>query len=140
MSIFLNIEHFIATAVRASHTIRSLPFGMECSLYLCQDIFAKKSSFRQTARCRIQEEINLILMHAANPLFVRNGRESIPELPLIRNYEVLKMKCTDSEAEILNTYTSEVISLVECHLMACYAVWLLQEPSFRRNVAPSSSG
>jgi hypothetical protein len=28
----------------------------------------------------------------------------------------------------------------ECRLLGCYAVWLLYEPMFRRNLAPRSSG
>jgi hypothetical protein len=28
----------------------------------------------------------------------------------------------------------------ECHLLGCYAVWLLKQPTFRRNLAPPSSG
>jgi hypothetical protein len=29
---------------------------------------------------------------------------------------------------------------VEWRLLGCYAVWLLQEPTFQRNLAPLSSG
>jgi hypothetical protein len=28
----------------------------------------------------------------------------------------------------------------ECHLLGCYVVWLLYEPTFRRNLTPPSSG
>jgi hypothetical protein len=28
----------------------------------------------------------------------------------------------------------------ECRLLECYALWILQEPKFRRNISPPSSG
>jgi hypothetical protein len=28
----------------------------------------------------------------------------------------------------------------ECRLLECYAVWLMEEPTFRKNLAPPSSG
>jgi hypothetical protein len=35
---------------------------------------------------------------------------------------------------------SEVVDIEEWRLLGCYAVWLLLEPTFRRNLAPPSSG
>jgi hypothetical protein len=32
------------------------------------------------------------------------------------------------------------VKIEECRLLGCYAVWLLYEPRFRRNLAPPSSG
>jgi hypothetical protein len=32
------------------------------------------------------------------------------------------------------------LNLEELSLLGCYAMWLLQEPTFRRNLAPPSSG
>jgi hypothetical protein len=32
------------------------------------------------------------------------------------------------------------LEIEECRLLGCYAIWLLQEPMFRRNPVPPSTG
>jgi hypothetical protein len=72
-----------------------------------------------------------------------NLNASRTELPVsIENWQT----CENSLGEKVMARIDEVKLLIqkeineECRLLECYTVWRLQEPTFRRNLEPPSSG
>jgi hypothetical protein len=66
-------------------------------------------------------------------LHIRAKRHYIPEDGSIHNYRY------DNFKSYKKLFFSIKTELEEYCLLGCDAVWILQEPTFRRNVAPPSS-
>jgi hypothetical protein len=57
----------------------------------------------------------------------------------VTRFSVPKLKVEKPDCNI-NCRISNSVSNEEWYLLGCYAVWLLLDPAFRRNLAPPSSG